>query len=263
METFNKQSFRKRLGGMLKVDFKRMFTMPLVYVMAGISLAMPILILVMTTMTGGSAEPETGTEAAAAFTNVWQILGAVSGGNAATAMDITSMCNINMLYFLIAVYVCIFVAADFKSGYAKNIFTVRSKRIDYCISKTAVCFVGGAAMMLLFVVGAAIGGAIAGSTFDTMGFGAGGIAACVFAKIFLVAVFVSLSLLLGVVGKQRLWLSVLGSVAACMLMYTMIPMIAPLNAGVFNVVMCLGGGLLFAAGFCALSNLVLNKTSLA
>ena len=35
---------------MLKVDFRRMFTTPLFYIMLGISLVVPILILVMTTM---------------------------------------------------------------------------------------------------------------------------------------------------------------------------------------------------------------------
>ena len=47
-------SFGKRLRSMLKVDFRRMFTMPLFYIMTGICLVIPILILVMTTMMDGS-----------------------------------------------------------------------------------------------------------------------------------------------------------------------------------------------------------------
>ncbi len=39
---FEKTTFVKGLKTMLKVDFKRMFTMPLVYIMAGVSLALPI-----------------------------------------------------------------------------------------------------------------------------------------------------------------------------------------------------------------------------
>lgn len=46
--------------------------------------------------------------------------------------------NINMLYFFVAVFVCLFVSDDFRSGYAKNLFTVRSKKSDYVISKTLV-----------------------------------------------------------------------------------------------------------------------------
>ena len=177
--TFEKQSFAKKLKSMLKVDFKRMFTMPLVYIMAGVSFVVPVLILVMTTMMGGAAEGEA---AAEGFTNVWQAIGSVSasGGEGAMSMDITGMCNINLMYFLIAIFVCIFVSEDFRSGYAKNLFTVRAKRVDYCISKTAAGLTGGAIMIVLYFIGAMLGGAIAGLPFDTAGFGAGGVGAWMF-----------------------------------------------------------------------------------
>ncbi len=259
--TFEKQRFSKKLKSMLKVDFKRTFTMPLVYIMAGVSLVMPILILVMTSMMGGEAESG---EAMQGFTNVWQAIGSVSGpaGGGAMSMDITGMCNINLMYFLIAIFVCIFVSEDFRSGYAKNLFTVRSKKIDYCISKTTVGFVCGTIMLIAYFIGAMLGGAIAGLPFDTAGFGAGGVVACMFSKIFLVAIFVSIAVLLGVVGKQKLWISILGSIAAGALLFTMLPMISPLNSNFLNVIMCLAGGGLFAAGLGAISNVILNKTSL-
>lgn len=260
--TFEKQSFVKKLKSMLKVDFKRMFTMPLVYIMAGVGFILPILILVMTTMMGGGQEDtaigvETTVEG---FTNVWQSIGSVSG--LAMGMDLTSMCNINMLYFLVAVLVCVFVSEDFRSGYAKNLFAVRSQKIDYVFSKTLVTFVGAVIMFLMYFIGAMIGGAIAGLPFTMEGFSAGGVVACLFSKIFIIAVFVSLSLLLSVIAKQKLWLSIVGSFAAGMLLFTMIPMIAPLNASLLNVIMCLAGGMVFAVGIGAVSNVVLNKTSL-
>ena len=167
-----------------------------------------------------------------------------------------------MLYFLAAVLVCIFVSDDFKSGYAKNLFTVRSKRMDYVFSKTLVGFVGCAIMLVAYFIGAMIGGAIAGLSFDAGAAGAGGIIMCILSKIFLMAIFVSIDLLLSVLAKQRLWLSILGSFAVGMLLFTMIPMIAPLNATFLNLIMCIAGGALFGAGMGALSNLVLQKTSL-
>lgn len=258
--TFEKQSFAKKLKSMLKVDFKRMFTVPLVYIMAGVCFALPILILVMTTMMGGEPDPTTGAEAMAGFTNVWQSIGSVSGG--AMGMDLTSMCNINMLYFLVAVLVCVFVADDFKSGYAKNLFTVRSKKIDYVFSKSLVTFVGAVIMFVAYFIGAVVGGAIAGLPFTTDGFGVGGIIACMLSKIFMTAIFVSIAVLLGVVAKQKLWLSILGSFAVGMLLFTMIPMISPLDSTIINVVMCLAGGAIFAVGLGAVSNVILNKTSL-
>ena len=76
-------------------------------------------------------------------------------------MDLVSMCNINMMYFAIAALVYVFVCDDFRSGYAKILFTVRAKKTDYVISKTIVCSIGGGAMILAFFLGSIIGGAIA------------------------------------------------------------------------------------------------------
>ena len=54
---FESQGFGKRLKSMLKVDFRRMFTTPLLYIMLGVSFVIPILVLVMTTMMGEPADP--------------------------------------------------------------------------------------------------------------------------------------------------------------------------------------------------------------
>lgn len=252
---FEKQTFGKRLKSMLKVDFKRAFTMPLVYIMAGICFAIPILILIMTAKLGGGGE-----EAMQSFESVWQTVGSLNGTS--MSMDLTGMCNINMTYFLIAIFVCIFVAEDFKSGYAKNLFAVRSKKVDYVISKSAIGFVGGVIMIFAYFIGALIGGAIAGVSFDAGTVGAGGISACLLSKIFLIAVFASVAVLLGTVAKQKLWISIVGSLAAGLLLFMMIPVIAPLDAGFLNVIMGLMGGAAFYAGLGAVSCAVLNKTGL-
>lgn len=258
------KGFAKRLKTMLKVDFRRMFTMPTVYIMLGVSLALPILILVMTSFMGGTTvNPQTGAETTVeTFTNVWQAIGSASGS--AMSMDLTSMCNINLLYFLIAVFVCLFVGEDFRSGYAKNLFTVRSVKLDYCVSKTLVLFAASLGMFLIYFVGAMIGGGIAGLSFDLAAVGAtvGGIVACLISKVFFALVFVSIALTLAVVGRQRLWLSILGSFAAGMLLFTMIPMVTPIDANALNVLMCVAGGTIFAVGLGALSNFLLNKLDL-
>lgn len=260
---FEKTTFLKSLKTMLKVDFKRMFTMPLVYIMAGVSLVIPILILVMTSFMGGTTDPTTGVEATEMFTNVWQAISSVSGGeNAGMSMDLTTMCNMNLMYFMIAVLVCVFTADDFRSGYAKNLFTVRSRKVDYVFSKTLVCFVGGAIMILAFFIGAMLGGAIGGLPFTMEGFNAGNLIACLFAKIFLVAVFVAIFFTFAVVAKQRTWLSILLSCGVGAFLFMMIPMMTPLNANFIHVIMTLVGGAIFAVGLGAVSNVILNKTSL-
>lgn len=260
---FEHQSFAKRLKSMLAVDFRRMFTMPFLYIMIGCCLVMPILILVMTTMMDGSVtvNPQTGVETVIeGFDNTWQAIGSVSG--AAMSMDITSMCNINMLYFIISVFVCIFTGADFRSGYAKNLFTVRAKKTDYVISKTIAGFVGGALMLLAFFVGTLLGGAIAGLPFEMNGFGIGGLIMCMLAKLLLVAVFVPIYLLMAVIAKEKTWLSIILSMMTGMFLFMMIPMITPLDATPIHVILCLAGGALFSIGLGAVSNNILKKNNI-
>ncbi|MBQ8884996.1 MAG: ABC transporter permease [Clostridia bacterium] len=261
---FESQSFLKKAKSMLKVDARRMFTTPLYYIMVGISLVVPILILVMTSMMSGTTiDPVTGEEVVMeTFTNTWQAIGSVSGDSSAMGMSLTGMCNINMLYFFIAVLVCLFVSDDFRSGYAKNLFTVRAGKVDYVLSKSVVGFVGGCSMLLAYFVGAMIGGGVAGLSFNVGAAGAKGIIMCMIAKLFLVAVFVPIYIAVSVAAKQRAWLSILGSCCVGMLLFTMIPMMTPLDSTVMNVVLCLAGGAMFSVGLGAVSNLILKKTNI-
>ena len=167
-----------------------------------------------------------------------------------------------MMYFMIAVVACIFVCDDFRSGYAKNLFTTRSSKKDYVISKSLVCFMAGACMILGFFVGTIIGGGIAGLPFDTFEAGVSGIIMCLLSKIFIVGVFVPIFLVMSVVGKQRLWLAIILSLGCSMLLYSMVPMITPLDSTILNVILCLAGGVLFSFGLGAISNIILKKTSL-
>ena len=264
-----KNTFSKRFGSMLKVDFKRLFLSRSFYIIVAACLIAPILILVMTTMMDGSVtvDPNTGVETVMeGFDNVWQIIGTVSGASedasASMDMSITSMCNINMLYFAIAALVCIFVADDFRSGYAKNLFTVRAKKTDYVASKTLVLFVGSAFMILAFVLGAILGGIFAGVSFEMVGFNVGNLIMSILAKILLCLIFVGIYLCMSVVAKQKLWLSILLSFGVGMFLFNIAPMVSPLNSGLLQVILCIAGGAGFAIGMGTISNLVLKKTSL-
>ena len=128
---FAHQSFGRKLKTMLKVDFRRMFTQPLFYIMIGIAAVVPVLVLIMTTMMDGSVsvDPTTGVETVIhGFDNAWQSIATLSTQPSA-GMDMVSMCNINLLYFAVPVFVCLFVGEDFRSGYAKHLFTVHAKRL--------------------------------------------------------------------------------------------------------------------------------------
>lgn len=268
-KTFERNSFSKRLKSMLKVDARRLFISPFFYIMVGIAFVVPILILVMTSMMDGmvSTDPQTGKETVMkGFDYVWQILGSVSASStseqAGGGMDLVSMCNVNMMYFAVAVLVCVFVCDDFRSGYAKNLFTVRAKKTDYVISKTLVCSIGGGAMILAFVLGSIIGGGVASLPFEMVGFTAFNLICCIISKVLLVPIFVSIFFVMSVIGKQKSWLSICLSLGVGMFMFMMISIASPLDASVVHIILCLAGSVGFAVGMGAISNTILKKTSL-
>lgn len=266
--TFERNSFGKRFGSMLRVDFKRLLRSRTFYIFVASCLLAPILILVMTAMMDGqvSVDPQTGKETVMeGFDSVWQIIGSVStteSTGAAMDMSLTSMCNINMLCFAFAAFVCIFVAEDFRSGYAKNLFTVRAKKTDYVASKTLVLFTATAIMTVAFLIGAILGGIFGSVPFTMEGFGAFELVTCMLAKITINLALVALFLIAASIAKSKMWLSILLSMAACMLIFNVIPAVAPLDATPIHVAVCLGCGLLASFGFGAISNLILKKTSL-
>ena len=287
-KAFEKNTFTKRLKTMLHVDFRRMFTMPLIYIILASCLATPVLIFVMTTMMDGTVteDPQTGeqTITESKFDHAWQIISSINNPKEepsnegkeenpeeenpmGAGMDITSMVNINMLYFAVAVLVCIFVGADFRSGYSKNLFTVRASKVEYVISKTLVGIVGGALMIICFFIGSIIGATIMSIPFDLSLVGsstisAGSIAFCLLSKVLLVGAFVPIYVLASVIAKQRVWLSIIISCGISMLLFMMIPMITPLDGTFINPLLCLGASILASLGIGAISNTVLKKTAL-
>ena len=261
---FEKRSFGDRIKSMLKVDFRRMFKSKLFYILIACALVMPILMTVMMAMMDGavSVDPQTGVESVMQGPeNTWQNIGTLPG-EALGGDEIFMMCNINMAFMAVAVFVCLFISDDFRSGYAKNLFAVRAKKSDYVFSKTVAGFICGALMLIAYWVGSVMGGAISGLSFDLHGLNAGNMVMCMLAKIFLMLVFVSIFVLISVAAKQKAWLALCGSLGGGMLLFMMVSMITPLSSTFVNVALCAAGGILFAVGLGAISNVVLKKTSL-
>jgi len=73
---------------------------------------------------------------------------------------------------------------------------------------------------------------------------------------------VPIYLTMAVIGRQKLWFSLILSFMVGMFLFTMIPMLTPLDSTIVNVIGCLIGGALFSIGLGAVSNLILKKTSL-
>lgn len=256
--------FSKRLKSMLRVDFKRMFKSKLFYIILATALITPILMTVMMSMMDGSVSvnPQTGEESIMQGPeNAWQNIGTLPG-EPLGGDEIFMMCNINMAFMGVAVFVCLFISDDFRSGYAKNLFTFRAKRSEYVVSKTVSGFICGAFMLIAYLVGSMLGGAISGLSFNLHGLNAGNIVMCMLAKIFLMLVFVSIFTLISIAAKQKAWLGICGSLGGGMLLFMMVSLITPLNATLLNVILCLAGGVMFAFGLGAISRVVLKKTSL-
>ena len=261
---FEKVNFAGRVKSMLKVDFRRMFKSKLFYILIACALVLPILMTVMMSMMDGqeSVNQQTGEiTIMEGPENTWQNIGTLPG-EPLGGDEIFMMCNINMMFMAVAVFTCLFISDDFRSGYAKNLFTVRTKRGEYVISKTIAGFVCGTFMLIAYLVGSILGGAISGLSFDLHGLNAGNLVMCMLAKIFLMLVFVSIFTLISVAAKQKAWLSICGSLGGGMLLFMMVSMITPLNSTFIHVLLCVAGGAMFAFGLGAISKVILQKTSL-
>ena len=283
---FESVSFGERLGSMLKVDFRRMLRSRLFYIIVACALLIPIVMTVMLCMMDGqvSVDPQTGKETVMEGPeSVWQSIGTLPtapdaneapatndsadamGGMAAMGgdMDVMAMCNINMMFMGVAVFICLFISEDFRSGYAKNIFTVRAKKGDYIISKTVTGFVCGAIMLIMYFIGSVLGGAISGLPFDMVGdMSVASVAMCMIAKVFLMLVFVPIFVCISVAAKQKAWLALCGSLGAGMLLFMMVGMITPLNSTFVHVALTVAGGAMFSFGLGTISKVVLKKTHL-
>ena len=261
---FEKSGLEKPTQSMLRVDFRRMLKSKLFYILIACALVLPILMTVMMAMMDGSVsvDPQTGEETVMQGPeNAWQNIGTLPG-EPLGGDEIFMMCNINMMFMAVAVFVCLFISEDFRSGYAKNLFTVRAKKGDYVISKTLAGVVCGSLMLLAYLAGSMLGGAIAGLSFDPRGLNAGNLVMCMLAKLLLMWVFVPIFVLISVAAKQRAWLSVCGSLGGGMLLFMTVSLVTPLASTAMNVLLCAAGGAMFAFGLGAFSKLLLQKTAL-
>lgn len=253
-----------RIGRMLKVDMRRMLRSRLFYIIIACALVMPILMTVMMVMMDGSVsvDPQTGIESVMEGPeNAWQNIGTLPGEPMGGA-EIFAMCNINMAFMGVAVFICLFISDDFRSGYAKNLFTVRAKKGDYVISKTIVGFICGALMLIVYLIGSLLGGTISGLSFDLHGLSFYNVVMCMIAKVFLMLVFIPIFVLVSISAKQKAWLALCGSLGVGMLLFMMVSMITPLDSTFVNVVLCIAGGMMFSFGLGDISNIILKKTSL-
>ena len=267
---------RGAVKSMLKVDLRRMCKSRAFYILLACAFLIPVVMTVMLTMMDGQEQvnPQTGeVTVMEGPESAWEGIGTLpsgapeaEGGDPMAAMggmDVMAMCNINMMYMLVCVFVCLFISEDFRSGYAKNLFTVRAEKGNYVVSKTVVGFLTGALMLILYFMGAMLAGVMCGLSFAFVGgMSAFSVAMCLLAKILLMLVFVSIFTVIAIAAKQKAWLSICGSLGGGMLLFMTVGLITPLTATPIHGILCAAGGLLFAFGLGTISKRILMKTSL-
>ena len=156
---FESPSFTRRLGGMLGVDFYRLFHTPLYYIFLAIAAIIPAMVSGFTSMpdqNGNVMEP--------LYQNAWQIIAAAEP--LYVIRSIADYANMNMVFIFGGIMVSIFIGHNYKSGYVKQLFTTHAKKQDYMMSKTIVCAFAMACMCVTYLIGGIAGGLVAGYPFE-------------------------------------------------------------------------------------------------
>ena len=271
-------SFSSRMSSMLKLDFYRLFHTPVFYIMLFVAAMIPALLLTTTgiaptatgTMPGAGVHTAPVTAPAAAvipatasaieITNTWQLIESTGGSAIAeNPLDFGGFANINMVFIFAGLLMAIFVAHDYSSGFAKNIFTVHSKKMDYVVSKSAIGIFSGIGMIITYMAGAAASGLITGKSFDV---NVGGLVMCLVSKMFLMGVFCSLFLGIAVFFRNKLWLTIVFTFLFGMMLYPA-GSIATLGSTVSTILISLLAGVIGAGTFGMVSTVILKRRDLA
>ena len=198
---FESPTFARRVGGMLGVDFYRLFHTPLFYIFLAIAAIIPAMVSAMTMMpdqNGQTMEP--------LYSNVWQIIAATK--SLYVIETIADYANMNMVFIFGGIMVSIFIGHDYKSGYVKQLFTTHAKKQDYMISKSLVCAFAMACMCITYLIGGTVGGLFAGYETDV---NVGSLIIAILGKIIMSLGWASLYTFLNVIFRRYFGISVASS----------------------------------------------------
>ena len=251
-----------RMRSMLKLDFYRLFHTPAFYIMLFVAAMIPALLLTTTGMEPSGSATGVPVQAAPSIeiTNVWQLVESTGGSAIAeNPLDFGGFANINMVFIFAGLLMAIFVAHDYSSGFAKNIFTVHSKKMDYVVSKSAIGIFSGMGMIITYVIGTVVSGLITGKSFDV---NVAGLVMCLVSKMILMGVFCSLFLGIAVFFRNKLWLTIIFTFLLGMMLYPA-GSIATLGSTIITILISLLAGAIGAGAFGAISTLILKKRDLA
>ncbi len=194
--TFESPSFSRRLGGMLGVDFYRLFHTPLFYIFLAIAAIIPAMIL----GAGNTAE------GAALYGNTWHLVAAEAPLYAVS--DIGEYANMNMVFIFGGIMVSIFIGHDYRSGYVKQLFTTHAKKRDYMMSKSLVCAFAMASMCITYLIGTVAGGLFSGASMEV---NVGSLIIAILGKIIMSLGWASLYTFLNIIFRKFFGISIVSS----------------------------------------------------
>ena len=198
---FSSPTFKKRITGMLGVDFYRLFHTPLFYIFLAIAAIIPAMLIAMTGMSGPNGEPSQ-----PLFNNVWQ---AIAAGTPIYGFEgIDKYANMNMVFIFGGIMVSIFIGHDYKSGYVKQLFTTHAKKEDYMISKTLTCAFAMVCMCVSYLFGGVVAGALTQTSFKV---DVGNLICAVLGKMIMSLGWASLYTFLNVIFRRYFGVSIASS----------------------------------------------------
>ncbi len=271
--TFESPGFTRRLGGMLGVDFYRLFHTPLFYIFVAIAAIIPALILGMS----GMEDPATGVAATPLYTNTWHIIAAEYPVYAVS--DIGQYANMNMVFIFGGIMVSIFIGHDYQSGYVKQLFTTHAKKQDYMMSKTLVCAFAMVCMCISYLIAGALAGLMAGTSYEV---NVPSLVTAIISKMIMSLGWASLYTFLNIIFRRHFGISIVSCfffgtgiliIGAGMLIKDM-PALTPLlniflygssvyaclDASITTLVVCLACSLAWTVIYNLAGTLVLNKS---
>jgi len=179
------------LLNLFKMDLRRLLRGKVLYIMIGV---LTSIVLSTVIMSGSDADLKT-------------LLGGVAFDNPEMAFIGGSM-GAGAIYGLIGIIVMLFICTDYSSGFAKNIFSVHTKKWDYFVSKLLTMMVASAILFAVFVLETVIVGLIVGCSMSVDS--PLGIAAFLFQKWLISAAFIAVYIFISVLTRNK----AIGTVAA-------------------------------------------------
>ncbi len=140
------------MKNLLKMDLYRLFRRKTLYIMMVAMSAMTLSMLFL-------ADPAT--------LSISSILGVMNGVSMDNFMSAAN--GLGLVYTLMCIMLSFFVCDDFSSGFAKNVFTVHSKKFDYISGKIISMMVASAVLMLLSLVESVVFCIISGISMGSIG----------------------------------------------------------------------------------------------